>query len=78
MGGRGADNTPGPARRRRASLAGRVRGGRGEGDVEGGGGAPALQTKNVLRAPARAGAGGRGGPVRAAAGRWGRARESGA
>lgn len=36
----------------------------------GGGGAESLQTKNVLRAPARAATGGRGSRVCAAAGRW--------
>lgn len=57
MGGRGADNAPGPARRRRASLAGRARGGRGAGDVGGGraGEAPGRRRQRVCfaRPPAR-------------------------
>lgn len=66
MGGRGADNAPGSARRRGASLAGRTwadlgcgRGGAGpRSRPAAGGGAKALQTKNALRAPARAAPGG--------------------
>lgn len=56
MGERCADNAPGPARCRRASLAGRAGagGGGGRGGRTGGGGAEAIETKSVLRAPARA------------------------
>lgn len=57
MGGRGADNAPGPARRRRASLAG-VPGGRGAGTWRAGSGGGARRADKECASCARPRAGG--------------------